>query len=290
MNDYDSTIGVIYIAKTLKKIAILIFLIPGIWILSGYLFSIDKQIVKLIGTILVIPSYIIFMKLRVPTPRIKWENDFRGPLLVLRSFTDERLKTGELTYSDIGISEQNNFIWQAALALWDIGRVVMIKREKDTVSPIFGIVVDSDDSKWLADVEHAAKGAWAILLFPSTTEGVIKEMELLKNKKLLHKTVIFMPPAPSKKLTFLFPFKHFVNYKKKWTELKKELETNNITLPDYVEEGMLYIPNEKYGIARKILLNYNDYPWRTIAKMIDPTTPYSEALIDCIPEKRSYEL
>ena len=45
----------------------------------------------------------------------------------------------------------------------------MVQKEKGTVTPIYGILIESDEDQWKADVEYAAKGAWAILLFPSSS-------------------------------------------------------------------------------------------------------------------------
>jgi hypothetical protein len=293
MCDYDAAVAIIQISRFLKRWAFCLFAIPIFLEIAAWWMGVSSNSKTWIMIIFGLPCLVLFMKLRVPTPRNKWKDDFRSPLLVLRSFSDDHLKTGNIIYPpdfDIGAPALDNFIWQAALALWDVGRVVILQRENNTITPIFGIGVVSDNESWEADVEQVAKGAWAILLFPSNSQGVITEMKLLQKLDLLWKTVVFMPPKVSRKEKLLIPFKNFVDYKPRWEEVREKLKYHGFNLPAYDPRGMLFIPDATMTAKRFLILDHNTNSWRRICELIDPSSASSRSLIDCIPPDRSKEL
>jgi hypothetical protein len=295
-DDYTSTIAIIETSRLLKRYAFCAFGVPMFVLGIVYVVGVRGQAIAWVGFLLYLPSLLVFAKLRVPTPRIPWRDDFRGPLLVLRSFADERLKTGEMLMPgdfDPSPAARDNYAWQAALTLWDVARVVMIQTEHETVTPIYGIVIKASNDTWRDDVKKAATGAWAILLFPSPSPGVVEEMSLLRDIDCLWKTVIFMPPTPTTRQRLFLGMLggwYSVDHRSGWGHVRTELAQHGFCLPDYEAEGMLFVPDEKYGIDRALRLNHNEYPWRRIPELIDPSSAHAEGLIDCLPASRSYEM
>jgi hypothetical protein len=290
--DYDSVVALIQLDRLAQRWAWCVFIVPLLGVVATSAVGASENAVfwTLLG--LGLPSAAVFMKLRVPTPRFRWRDDFRGPLLVLRSFSDDRTRTGELmTGDEFGTHgpTPDNFVWQAALALWDVGRVVILKREADVVTEVYGIVIESTEEEWRADLECAARGAWAILLFPSSTPGVVEEMAFIRDRGLLWKTVVFMPPS-ERGWRWFSSIRHAPpDYATRWAELRDELRPHCFHLPPYRPGGLFFTPDRNYG-ARKVLdLEHDHYPWRRIVQLVSPDSPHAAGLLECLPEERAKE-
>lgn len=290
--DYETTANVIALARTIQKRAILVFLIPIFAVGMTAVFFRSESAAIWVGIGIGLPAFIIYMKIRVPTLRFEWQNDVRGALVVLRSFHDERLKSGELV--DPGefsylFPARDSFIWQAALELWDLARVVLIQEVEETVTPIFGIVVDSSPADWRKDVVRAATGAWAVLIFPATTKGVVEEVSLLCNENLLRKTIFFMPPSENRNSEGQTDGDG-LNYKSVWEEIRSALFEHGVNLPEYHEKGALIRLNRDLNVEDYLEFGQGKGCWRKIAELVDPAGDDMLPLHYCIPEHRSREI
>ncbi len=236
--------------------------------------------------------------LRTHAARIQWTFDYRPPILVLRSHTDFRTKEGdELPALEMGPSKGNEpYLFQLSHALWEWGRVVLLLQEFSTFQqPVHGVVLVCSDKNWTETMLNVARQAWVVLIFPSSTAGCIEEMRLLARNDLLVKTVVFMPPTKSEgfKLFQRLMTGHRSSKSSKqrisWSLLATELLTHGFKLPEYDEQGMLYVPNNSFGVAMSIRLNREPWSWHRISELVSCSAAGPDHLWKILNNGRAFE-
>ena len=234
--------------------------------------------------------YLIISRSRFPCP--PWTLDYRPPILVLRSHTDERVKLGaRLEYEEMdpqGPARQSHIL-DLSCALWDWGRVVLLRQERMGLGARLQVlIVETKDLDWVLKFEEIGRGAWVILMFPSSTPGCLEEMRLLaSNLPMLRKTIVFMPPTGagiSSYFAFFDP-----NYAKEWDELVQEIAPAGFHLPNYDPRGMLYMPNPDFSIAHMIPLNHKRVPWQLMVQLVPNPRMGVAHLADLIGDSPAYE-
>jgi len=234
------------------------------------------------GSILLLVAPHVYFGLRAPLPRIGWLNDYRAPLLVLRSFTDERTKRGpDLPADDWDhVPRRNDHLFFIGRSLWDRCRVIILGGEVETGYPLFAIEVRVLDEEWEARLRTIASSAWAILVLPSNTDGCVRELELLADDPtLLDRTVVFMPPDEGS------GSRASEGAGAEWERLRAELGHRGFRLPPYRRSGLLYRPDPTFGIrAAAELPGWRD--WRRIERLVPGPAVLDRSLWDVLEEGR----
>lgn len=251
-----------------------------------YLISIFYEKVALPFSILL--GWISLIWLQTRGCRVPWPYDFRQPILVLRSHQDERNKLGDQLPSDetLGNMGRFSYIHHLSLVTWDWCRCVILQNETDGFRGSMNAVVVEPKDNWESVVLDIAHEAWIILVFPSSTNGCLKEFNLLaRNMDLLEKTVVFMPPSENatngKIASLLRPpgGAQKVNHGKNWSNLQSELAVLGYRLPNYHEDGMLFIPTAAFSAKEFVSFHRNSYSWTDLLKTPQPW----EGLLKLIP-------
>lgn len=252
------------------RLAIPIALILG----AGTFFLLQRFSVK-IGFGVALPlGFVVYAILQKRLCRVPWVYDYRAPVLVLRSFSDDRAKLGdELPPGDYGGGGgRNPFIWQLTQALWDWCRVILLQEEANERGlQLSGIVMKPADD-WKDVVLSVAQRAWVVLVFPASTTSCIEELELLVSNSLLAKTVIYMPPSAGRVTRIVTtvlgqPPSDTEENAERWERLRDDLRRAGWQLPSYEPRGLLYTPNPDFSIAASIDLRHNDYPWSRLPEL-----------------------
>jgi hypothetical protein len=90
--------------------------------------------------------------------------------------------------------------------------------------------IDTDDSKWTADIRVLMARARGILLVPSHRPGTLWEIETLKNEGWLAKCIFIMPPRAVGEL----------DTKQRWEVARQALALHQLDAPEYQEHGLLF--------------------------------------------------
>ena len=220
---------------------------------------------------------------------VPWIYDFRPPILVFRSFSDERTRVGEVLEStDFGPSPgRNPYIWQLTQAMRDWCRVIILQREvfeADDSLKLRAIVVEPDDNDWERVAITVARHCWLIIVFPSSSSGCIRELVLLRAHNLLSKTVVWMPP-----MSGLSQSSNGADHEKHWNQLREELRTSGFNLPEYNPQGMFYIPDSSLSIATYIDLHHNNCAWKRLPELIPNPSVSAKSLWNILCGGQAYE-
>jgi hypothetical protein len=222
-------------------------------------------------------GFVVYMFLAVSKPRVPWHCDYRAPLLVLRSFTDERSKLGDqLPYGELpaaGDGQQNPYIWQISEALWDCCRVIFLGEEPNLAQlEVFGIAIQTTDN-WQQAMLKIARSAWAIMVFPATTPSCLEEMALLRDSGLLNKTIVIMPPNEWTGLTRIigtvlgYGGLEHAKHAESWDALKTEMSKYGYHFPPYDAAGEFYVPTTNFAPQKVIKLNHS-LKWKPLMQAV----------------------
>lgn len=215
---------------------------------------------------LALVGFFVYMFMAVGKPRVPWGYDYRAPLLVLRSFTDERSKLGDqLPYGEFpsaGDGQQNPYVWQLGDALWDCCRVIFLSDEPNRAElEVFGIVIKTADD-WQNVLLRIARSAWAIVVFPATTPSCLDEMRLLGDSGFLSKTIVVMPPNEWRGFTRILGTVlgsgglERADHAESWGSLKAEMSKHGFNFPPYDDAGQFYVPAQDFSPQKIVKLNH----------------------------------
>ena len=90
--------------------------------------------------------------------------------------------------------------------------------------------IDTDDSKWTADIRVLMARARGILLVPSHRPGTLWEIETLKSEGWLPRCIFIMPPRAVGEL----------DTKQRWEVARQALALHQLDAPEYQEHGLLF--------------------------------------------------
>lgn len=141
-----------------------------------------------------------------------------GPfILYLRSFAQDNKIT-------IG-----NFSFEATLTYaLPNPRVVALR---PNVRRLGSVPAPPTTGPWLVQVEELAHEASLVLLIPFPTPGVLLEIGMLREKKLLAKTLFITPPDPKGSKG---------NIAKSWEQLRSLEEMRELEIPPYLPSGCIF--------------------------------------------------
>ena len=196
----------------------------------------------------------IYAVLSTRVCRVPWIYDFRPPVLVLRSFSDKSLKEGEYIPPAGEVPStggRDPYIWQLSESIWDLARVVTMQEETpEERLELNSIVLTPPDTDWQDTVVEVAHQSWIVLLIPATTPSCMEELELLRAKRLLHKTLVYMPGLDL--LTLIRAENagavHETDHARNWERVRTSLAGRGFELPPYDQRGMLYLPTEAFAV------------------------------------------
>jgi hypothetical protein len=170
---------------------------------------------------------------------------------------------------------------EVAEALSGIGTLFVIG-SKETGSMAWSpaaILLRSGELSCRPLFERLARGARAIVVLPGPTPGIVEELTHIQEQRLLRKTLIVMPPATGRD-----------NRPKTWESLRNALQQVGWKLPEFREEGMVYVASTGFAPLRAFPFvvdgerSLGDALGALIAEM-----PPSESVADAIVDIESME-
>jgi hypothetical protein len=120
--------------------------------------------------------------------------------------------------------------------------VVAIGRGAEELS---GRCLSFDDYEWRNAFEVLAEASLGILVVPSASEGLLWELNKLRDSTWLEKTIFIEPPGFSSH---------------RWRQTSKELGIYGITLPEHSTTGMVFKLNSDWSPAA--VTNISAWEWR----------------------------
>ena len=242
-----------------------------------YKFKINSlTVVSIIELLISLPIGYFLRKLEYPTIPIDIDN--RPFFLVFRGFHEEILnksifidRVSGPSGDPFNDSYKINII-QDKLAdnLCQYGRVLILipdsEKEHYSESGVLGIRVD--DNNWLFVINELANKANVLVVIPTISNGVLSELELIKNKKWIDKTVVIMPAEVKHNEETMRINK---SKKEQWDKITKETTVQGYNFPDFSQNGMVYIPNEDFSIKKNLSTNVNKYEsdvWEKIIELL----------------------
>ena len=112
--------------------------------------------------------------------------------------------------------------------------------------------IKSEEEGWKDDVRLLAKKAQAIFVVPSDHPGTIWEIEWLKSKRQLKKTIFIMPPKSRGS-----PRSDF-DIRTEWQKAAESLQSLGIAVPEYDKKGMVLTVGGDGGVASARRLRFHD--------------------------------
>jgi hypothetical protein len=211
--------------------------------------QIEKLILYSIITLFSVFILIIILVILYARP-IKLSNEYRRPLLILRSFSD-------ISYNNFVSYEGKDEIYKSlmrtiAQRFTSFFPTIIYDNTLSEFSKInqFGSVTFSEPDNWLRKVEQIANHSVAIIIIPLATEGVITEINMLIKKRFINKVYFLMPPENAMYLSK----KEVESY---WEHNRVEFLKADITLPKFKPDGVLFNLNEDFTLNNEINLNYS---------------------------------
>ncbi len=105
---------------------------------------------------------------------------------------------------------------------------------------------------WFEAFMFIASHSRAVFVFPAITSGVLDEMTALTKSNLLDKTLIVMPPSQRGIV------REEQRFELSWRSTQQKLRKDRgFNLPDYTEQGMVYIPCQDFSVKNFFLLDGN---------------------------------
>lgn len=178
--------------------------------------------------------------------------DRRPLILLLRSFTETSTRTPqEWKHSALGAGG-----WGAAVSRLDylsdavegIGCLLALGPRSSVSEALRYVYLASPALGWEERFQYLANSALLILLLPGVTPGLKTERDVLREARLLEKTIVFMPP------TTRIPKKKWYRYPglfaamTQWEEARRHWNVSGFALPNYQRGGLVYLPNEDFSV------------------------------------------
>lgn len=286
INFKNSFLGLLHSLKAVSPILFLLLssFFFGQW-LSFYLLSDYHFAVQLIAEFL--PVILIIWKgqslIRFLVKwwiQIKVRYSSRPYSLVLRSFSDitPLEAPGSLSinpgneYFSVSWVEGSSILTNLTKALSKTGPVAVLGEiqfsNKGDVAR--AIQISSEDKDWQCKIDKLARGASLIVLVPSSSKGVVWEINYLVEHNMLEKTLVFMPTPLEN--NFESNEMELVEY---WEDLAKELQEHAVRLPAYEGAGCFYRPQKDLSMGdREYLEEVEQYQFtKEIRKAIMKLRP-----------------
>lgn len=181
-------------------------------------------------------------KLRQRLNRLRAHDDAREYFLCLRSFN--RSESQLITRSAGPVNPLpdalivDNVVEELAEALKNHGVLFFIgsRSRFDPWSEPDVILLTDVSDEWRDAFGILASGAKAIFLIPETTAGLLEEMTLVSRNGLIGKTIFIMAPSTG-----------YDSRRDDWTRMKSRLASRGWVLPEYREEGMVYLADHAFS-------------------------------------------
>ena len=195
-------------------------------------------------------------------------DDRRPPVLALRSITDSTLTKEPSIHLRrhprfSGDEPGSSNLRSLGLAAEPLGRLVAIGRplEKWAANEAYEtLILSVSDANWFEVFERVAKAARAILLTPGTTDGLVQEINALRQLHFLDRTIVFMPPTPKQEPSYsLVRIRNPTTLAKGWADATAYWGERALHLPAYNPAGMLYRANPDLSIAESVVLEHHVY-------------------------------
>lgn len=182
----------------------------------------------------------------------------KPPILLLRSFFEGALSRHSRVpnpYSEIGsLTEGEPIVKSIEKELSEFGRPVAIGMPSHEM-PDRGdheiVFIETSDADWHNVFLTVAKHSRFILLSPGWTTGVLHEMKTISAEGLWRRTVVYMPPI-------LDGSRDTKIITKSWGRARNHCATIGMQLPEYDQQGMLYVPNSDFSVN-------HSYPLLTVS-------------------------
>ena len=196
------------------------------------------------------------------------QEDPRPPFLLLRSFFDSSLLRYEIPdFSRQTAGVNVDLVGPLSQAVSPHGPMLAIggvelKTEPSRHRQI--AFIDSTETNWGSIFSMIAISSRAIVLMPSITPGIFREIAAILGLDVIKKTLVFMPPAPDRprqeddtsfhwwkfsgeRLAHLSRVQAASVLFVHWSKVQSEWRKGGLNLPDYSYDGMLFIPNRDFS-------------------------------------------
>lgn len=211
--------------------------------------------------------------------------DPRPPFVASWSFSQKQLLFGEdfvhyVPTGDGGISGlpfSGRFLLKTIDShLFKQGRMVLVGNLSLAAdeSMVDIVTLEETDETWFDTFVYIVKHSRGIFVIPATSAGCLQEIEALINGDLLSKTMVLMPPASSS-----HRHGHYdeTRFESGWRYVQERLkERLKLNLPDYVADGMIYLPNPDFSIKTQYSLD-NDLS--QIGEIIQKALPVDDSSV-----------
>lgn len=180
-------------------------------------------------------------------------SDERPPILLLYS-SDQSLGTTELRTipgsrvhgsPDVDIGGRYTAL-DVARALSHQAQVVAVGLEEEDDQDGIILNIRCEENEWLDKVAEIGDGAAAIVIIPGPTRGLLSELRLLRTRRLLHKTLVLMLPRSRWHLGV----RRSPDLRSRWRSVQESVRPLGVLLPDHEPRGMLFVPEERFSVAR----------------------------------------
>lgn len=188
-----------------------------------------------------------FLQQRAKLTRAR--EDHRAPFLLLRSFREpgpagmpgQESRGSTAWGTPLGGKAPISLVDPVARALSPIGVSILVGATDNlSLTARSRWEVSTNDDSWLDVVAGLAGRCRAVLLFPASTAGVVRELELLSDLGLLDATIVVMPPqrlAPN------------MDPERLWNSLAMRLQARGYHLPAYRSSGTFFIPKSDLSVS-----------------------------------------
>jgi hypothetical protein len=230
-----------------------------------------------IGVLLSVAMFGSWTRLRRARINAEARMDDRAAVLLLRSFRDTAfqeeqgqmypllaaLSVAVLPFPLMSIAlsagEERILITEIDRLLGDKVRVLMLSPRG--VKSAFGLYSDHleirvKDRLWEKAFLLLAQSCRAILLVPSATSGLLREVELLRSRSdLLQRTVVILPPRERQQHGWW----RFTSYRhdpaKSWLAVRQAWNSLSLRLPAYPDRGIAFLPEQDFSVRKGVSLN-----------------------------------
>ena len=234
--------------------------------------GVDLAVFSFVGIFLFSLLFGLANRLRRVRIRATARMDERPAIFLLRSFRDTALQEEPSRFRPLMLAasltvlpfplaplalskgEERNLINDIDRVLGNAARILMlsprgVKSAFTVDSHYLEIAVKAE--LWEQAFLLLAQSSRAIVMIPSATSGILREVELLRRRPdLLKRTVVVLPPVVRKRFTW---YGH--DRAKGWKTVREAWRASSLSLPAYPEAGMAFSPNQDFSVGRGVSLN-----------------------------------
>ena len=117
------------------------------------------------------------------------------------------------------------------------------------------LFLEPTDADWFAVFEIVSLGSRAIVMLPGETGGVIREIASLRNRGLLGKLILVMPPLQRPRVTVPWLRVHSQDVVRGWDAARDGLSALDVVLPDYDPQGLAFALNANGTVRDRVPLD-----------------------------------